>query len=342
MEPGIPLDVSRANMFDTTYVHPLLRDSMVLWHYYHCGSEGSVRNAIIRPRVTYLHDRTPTAVLTNLLVFFNKSMKVCPYISLPYRPSVPGRRLWLYALRSAIVQTPIADTNGRHVDLAPWPKEITRDGTVHFIDNQQPEYSRLRCERIKPDIIILCTGYKQEFPFLQSSREKATRAYPMASQANVRGIWRCDEPTIGFIGFLRPSLGAIPPLAEMQAQLWILNILAPEKIPRSLRAADEEHYRLKLPPGSRMENGVDHESYVWRLASDMNSAIGLWGVLAIAHKKCIRDGWRLLVIWAYNAHFNTKFRLLGPWKWSGAADTLISEEFWQTITRRPLFFGKGA
>jgi dimethylaniline monooxygenase (N-oxide forming) len=228
------------------------------------------------------------------------------------------------------------------VDLAPWPKEIGPDGTVHFVDNQQPEFSRLRRERIKPDIIILCTGYKQDFPFLQPSRRKATRAYAMASQANVRGIWRRDEPTVGFIGFVRPSLGAIPPLAEMQAQLWILNILAPEKIPRSLRAADEEHYRLKLPPDSRIGYGVDHESYVYQLALDMNSAIGLWDVLAIAHKKCIRDRWRLLVVWAFGAHFNTKFRLLGPWKWSGAADMLVSEEFWQTITRRPLFFGKSA
>jgi dimethylaniline monooxygenase (N-oxide forming) len=128
----------------------------------------------------------------------------------------------------------------------------------------------------------------------------------------------------------------------MQAQLWILNILAPEKIPHPLRATDEEHYRLKLPPDSRIEYGVDHESYVYQLALDMNSAIGLWDVLAIAQKKDVRDGWRLLVVWAFGAHLNTKFRLLGPWQWSGAADMLISEEFWQTITRRPLFFGKSA
>lgn len=32
-EPGIPIDVSRANLFDTTYVHPVLRNSMILWDY---------------------------------------------------------------------------------------------------------------------------------------------------------------------------------------------------------------------------------------------------------------------------------------------------------------------
>lgn len=34
-EPGIPIDVSRANLFDTTYVHQALRKSMILWEYYH-------------------------------------------------------------------------------------------------------------------------------------------------------------------------------------------------------------------------------------------------------------------------------------------------------------------
>lgn len=33
-EPGIPIDVSRANLFDTTYVHPALRNHMILWNYY--------------------------------------------------------------------------------------------------------------------------------------------------------------------------------------------------------------------------------------------------------------------------------------------------------------------
>lgn len=35
-KPGIPIDVSRANMFDTTYVPPLVRNSMLLWEYYQC------------------------------------------------------------------------------------------------------------------------------------------------------------------------------------------------------------------------------------------------------------------------------------------------------------------
>jgi len=34
-EPGIPIDVSRANLFDTAYLHPILRrNDKLLWDYY--------------------------------------------------------------------------------------------------------------------------------------------------------------------------------------------------------------------------------------------------------------------------------------------------------------------
>ncbi|KAM3555192.1 hypothetical protein MY1884_005726 [Beauveria asiatica] len=62
-------------------------------------------------------------------------MKLCPFISLPYRPQEPGRRLWLYALRFALVQTLVEDTHGRCVDLAPWPLQIQPSGLVDFADN---------------------------------------------------------------------------------------------------------------------------------------------------------------------------------------------------------------
>lgn len=98
----------------------------------------------------------------------------------------------------------------------------------------------------------------------------------------------------------------------MQAQLWILNLLACHKIPRNLNPQDELHYRLMCPPGSRINYSVDHESYVYQLALDMNSAPGLLDILSFM-KSDLR-AWRLPIIWAFGAHFNTKFRLQGPWQ----------------------------
>ncbi|KAK5996241.1 Monooxygenase ptmN [Cladobotryum mycophilum] len=339
-EPGIPIDVSRANLFDTTYVHPILRNHTILWDYYHYYIKALLW---VSSGTTYGMDQWIGEISPERhhpsRIFFNKSMKVCPFISEPYRPKLPGYKLWLYALRSALVQVPIPDTNGRQVDLAPWPKEVDEHGIVYFTDNKRPEYERLKNESIKPDVIVLCSGYKQEFPFFDSNHRSSAKGYPKPGDADVRGIWKRSEPSVGFIGFVRPSLGAIPPLSEMQAQLWIANLLTPHMIPQPLSPKDEQHYRLMPLPNSRITYGVDHESYAYQLALDLNSAPGVLDILELMSQSSGVKCWRLPIIWAFGAHLNTKFRLVGPWKWDGAQDLLTSDEFWQTITRRPLFFG---
>lgn len=191
---------------------------------------------------------------------------------------------------------------------------------------------------IKPDIIVFCTGYKQEFPFLNTTASKTGRPYPTANEADVRDIWRRDDPSVAFIGFIRPSLGAIPPLSEMQAQLWVLQIATPSRIPRPLLPDDEPHYRLLHPPNSRVKYGVDHESYVYQLALDMDSAPGALEVVQLGLKAGGNRKYRLPLVWALGANFNAKFRLRGPWQWDGATDVLC-DELWETVARRGVFFG---
>lgn len=267
-------------------------------------------------------------------------MSVVHYISQPYRPQTPGPALWLYALRSALVQTPLPDTNGKRVDLAPWPKQICKKGIVQFVDNGRPEFERMKIETIRPDMIVLASGYSHSFPFFNSTDKTGSIPYPTPDKADVRQVWKRDDPTVGFIGFLRPNLGAIPPLSEMQAQLWVTNLLAPAKIPRALVAEDESHYRLIYTPTTRIKYGIDHESYIYQLGLDMNSAPGLTDIMGLMSWRNPYKSWKLLLFWAIGANLNTKFRLRGPWKWDGAADMMTSDEFWQTITRRPILFGK--
>jgi len=50
-------------------------------------------------------------------------------------------------------------------------------------------------------------------------------------------------------------------------------------------------------------------------------------------------GWKMTLVWALSANVNTKFRLVGPWKWAGA-EKVMKTEIWDTITRRRGFFGK--
>ncbi|CEI39808.1 unnamed protein product [Fusarium venenatum] len=206
---------------------------------------------------------------------------------LPYRPKQPGPNLWLYSLRSAIVQTPVPDTHGKQVDLAPLPKKINKDGIVEFYDNGKPEYGRLKCQAIRPDMIVLCTGYKQTFTFLRESLQ-GDKKHPLSLHE------------------------AIPPLAEMQAQLWVLNLVSPHKVAQ-LKAAHERHYKLHTKLTNRVTYGVDHESYVYQLALDMNSTPGFVDILQRESLTNLATKFHLLVIWALGAHFNTKFRLIGPW-----------------------------
>ncbi|KAL7624906.1 hypothetical protein AAE478_004120 [Parahypoxylon ruwenzoriense] len=340
--PQVPIDVSRASLFDTAYVHPWLRNSSILWTYYDYyvrwilwTSWGTIHGSDQwiggKPRGW-----------STCEIFFNKSgYKLSTYFNAVWKPKVP--RGLLQRIRASLVRTRSEDTQGRQVDLAPWPEYIDENGVVVFRDNGRPEYVFMKDQVVKPDVVVFCTGYKHEFPILGGSRT-SPRSY---DGRMVRDIWPRDNPSIGFIGFVRPNLGAIPPLAEMQAQLWVLNLLAPERVAgRPLLPGDEPHYRLVSKENARIRHGVDHESYTYQLALDMGSALAFGEVLWLGFRTPNEGGrgnngyrWKLPLTWALGANFNTKFRLRGPWRWDGAVE-VITTELWDTVARREIFFGK--
>ncbi|KAI1497625.1 hypothetical protein F5X99DRAFT_432873 [Biscogniauxia marginata] len=382
--PQVPIDVSRASLFDTAYVHPWLRNSHVLWTYYDYyvrwilwTSWGTTQGSDqwIGGKSGFWHTSE---------IFFNKSgHKIAPYMKARWKPRRPQGIL--SRIRSLVVEDQAADTGGRTIDVAPWPSRVDERGVVHFRDNGRPEYQHMRGETVRPDMVIFCTGYKQDFDFVKSSSSASSSSSGSGSgldnnhyhyyhdhRSRVRDIWPRDDPTLGYIGFVRPNLGAIPPLAEMQAQLWVLQLLAPGRVRGgALRPADEPHYRLVVRAGARVRYGVDHESYAYQLALDMGAApsfgevvrLGLGfgdddddgaGVGRVNGNRGVGVGvgvggdrglgwrwrwrWRIPLTWALGANFNTKFRLRGPWKWDGAAEVMAGE-LWDTVARREIFFG---
>jgi dimethylaniline monooxygenase (N-oxide forming) len=86
----------------------------------------------------------------------------------------------------------------------------------------------------EPDLVLLCTGFETRIPFLDPEIAGAPR-FMHAFNPQV-------GPSLGFIGFLRPAFGAIPPLAELQAR-WF-----------ALLASD----RLTLPPAGEMRASIEH------------------------------------------------------------------------------------
>lgn len=219
--------------------------------------------------------------------------------------------------------------------MAPLPTHISEDGVAHFPLTGRPEAERIQKMTIKPDVLIYATGYLPSFPFLNGPDNKGRKPYPEAFDANVRQMWKSDDPTVAFIGFIRPGFGAIPPLAELQAMLFTMSLMG--RIPKPLDPDDEWHYRMLLPPDSRVCYGVEHDSYAYQLAKDIDCAPSFADVLRSSIGT--RNGWRLPYVWAACGPANPKFRLRGPWKWEGAPET-IANELWETVSRREGAFGR--
>ncbi|KAH8812272.1 hypothetical protein F5884DRAFT_820216 [Xylogone sp. PMI_703] len=313
----IPTDVSTASLFESMYVHPIMKKSWLPWAYY----DAFVKNTLwLVGGSKYGIDQwvggLPDKEYHTANLFFAKSDRAIPYISAPYRSNS-----LLHRIRRCIAQVPIPPTNGRVIDLAPWPDYIDKDGIIHFIDNGRPEAERMRNVKRKVDVLVMATGYSQEFPFLDET-------YPRPDDADIRNVWQSGDETVGFIGFVRPSFGAIPPLAEFQAQLWVLALL--NMLPHELKPEDHYLLRMRESKNHRIQYCVDHENYAYQLAVDMESAPSAAYMLT--------RGPKMFLTWALGANFNTKFRIIGPWAFDGA-EHIMKTELWSTITRRGGFFG---
>ena len=313
----MPTDTTVASLFDTAYVHPILRRSSLLWDYY----DLFIKNMFFLISGTsagcdqFAGGKEPQESHVSS-IFIMKSGKAIPYISAPYRP-----HSFLDRIRASILNVPRPPTGHRTIDLAPWPSRFSPDGRVHFNKTTRPESERMLNRVIKPDIVVFATGYKQSFPFLSST------SYSSPSSASIRGIFEKSDPSVAFIGFVRPSLGAIPPLSELQAQFWILHLLHALPPPSLFPAAESQiPYLLQRTPSHKIfkPHGVDHESYAYQLAVDMGSAP--------TFRQVCREGWKVAFTWAMGPNFNSKFRLVGPWRWDGARD-VMRKELWDVVKR---------
>lgn len=308
-----PIDGLITNLFETAYVHPWVARSHLRWF---------VSDAVIK-KVLWVLTGTeagcnqwvgelPPERLGRAYTFLNKSNKAIPYINRSWK-----KRHWALEKFARYLDPPTVSADEPGIDLAPFPSHILPSGEVVFRRNNRKESKRMGNRHFKPDVIVFATGYTQEFPFLDDSNG----AYPVPADAHCRDVFAYDDPSVSFIGFTRPGVGAIPPQAEMCAQLWSLVIAGKLEAPK-----DVGHYYLLARPQARIKYGVDYSSYVSQLARDMGSAPSLW------------DLWReygilVLFIYCFSASFPTHYRLVGPWRDSSAVE-IEKTEILETITRR--------
>ncbi len=123
------------------------------------------------------------------------------------------------------------------------------------------------------DAVVLCTGYRTEFPWLKVDPAK----YRGFRTDNARSWFlHCFPPgdvardgRLSFIGYARPHQGGIPPMAEMQARLVALVLRGDRKLPRNLAAlavADETAERNYYYISPDLHTLVDYAAFLENVA----------------------------------------------------------------------------
>jgi dimethylaniline monooxygenase (N-oxide forming) len=124
----------------------------------------------------------------------------------------------------------------------------------------------------EPDLVVLCTGFETRIPFLEAAVADAPRFLHTFHPAIGRDL--------GFVGFLRPAFGAIPPLAELQAR-WFARLqsglaaLPPEaEMERAIVEETERRARIFRAVRGRLAHLVDHTSFCDALAEQVGCKPG--------------------------------------------------------------------
>jgi len=308
----VPIDTLISNFAECAYVPAIAKHYRLRWHF----SDMFVRMLLKTLTGTDVGANqwvAPAQRIGRAYNFLNKSTNAMPYINAPYK-----QRYWWDRFFKLIEP----DTMGKVIHIRPWPTHVSADGVVHFLDNHTPEAKLASTTVCKPNLVVYATGYTQDFGFLDP-------LLPRPEHLNVRDVIAASEPRLAFIGHVRPNVGAIPPIAEMQAMWWVR--VLQQKLDPSKLIEPEPHWRLLAPQTKRIQYGIDHSSYVYQLAKDVGSTPSFFPPSPIFYKEP-----KLALAYAMAASFNTCFRLVGPFAFPGASEIVLGELF-ETVTRRGLY-----
>lgn len=202
--PNKPLDCAVASLFDTAYVPGFLQRGPLLWANY----DAFIKNmAWVISGTRSGFDQWIGGISSKRFhvdsTLICKSDRAMPYISEQWR----SKSLW-NRVRMWLINVELKPTGGKKIDLAPWPRFIDGDGIVHFRWTERLESQKLLMEvlegkRVRPDMVVFATGYKQTFPFLPQNDSR----YPTLNEATTRGIYRDIDDGMAYIGFVRPGFG---------------------------------------------------------------------------------------------------------------------------------------
>jgi len=340
-----PLDVFITNLFEHAYEHPWIFKWKLRWHL----STVVIRAFLLLTgsSVGFNQWACPISPVQRGYHIINKSHQAMAHLNVPIKQQ--------YGLWGKFWMWVYGETNLRpiHSFYKTQVERINDNGTtVHFTNGQ----------RYDADVIVLATGYQQQFPFLsdqikqdhqhpcrhlqqQPTKKDSARnngvgvdnihnkqelSFRHAQQEDLlpseHFIVSPKRPRLGFIGFVRPNVGAIPPMSEMQVMWWLQNLQG------KVQRMDNNHDNPRRIPsymvlGRKYQYGVDYGNYMHRLAEDMGAAPTL-GCLLKSPKP-------LVALYTYcqgQAHIPL-FRLVGPYA-SDECMATTTGELWDVCCRR--------
>jgi len=229
----------------------------------------------------------------------NKSSKCMPLISRKLKASLPWwRRLPWWQMWD----TPAV---GKDIDLI--------EGSIKSMEGRSITYDTAAGEKkVNADVVVLATGYRQKFPFLFPANAEDD---PLPKE---HFVLNPEEPRLAYIGFIRPNVGAIPPMAELQAMWWCM------RLEDKLVGRSPDYYKLQ---GRRLAYGVDYGYYMFALAREIGAIPSLLFWL-------LRNP-RVFVACAFGQAHVPIFRLEGPFR-HPEAETTCAGELFGPIMKRPL------
>jgi len=244
----------------------------------------------------------------------NKSARCMPLLSRKAKREANWLARKIYSYWDSAIPEGALD-----IDLVEGSVKSMQGKTVTYDANKGGE----RC--VEADIVVLCTGYRQRFPFLFGDGKVATASMggenhcpsmddPLPTE---HFICNPDEPRLAYIGFIRPNVGAIPPMAELQAMWWC------EKMEGKLACKAPDYYKLHE---SRLNYGVDYGYYMFALAKEIRAVPSLLYWLVRRPKIALTCGFG-------QAHVPI-FRLQGPFATKEAQEVCANELF-APLKKRP-------
>lgn len=166
------------------------------------------------------------------------------------------------------------------------------------------------------DTVVCCTGFKSHFPFLEDPEMDARDLYKNVFMTH-------GDHTIGFCGIVRPNVGSLPVLGEMQSRWFAKVFTGAAKLPcpdelRTTATKDKcMHKALRPLVSERLTYITDYSDYMTSLACKVGCKPSVWRLFLF-------KPWTWLHV-MFGPYVSSQFRIHGWGAKPGVFEQVVTE-----------------